>query len=119
MESLMDRKTAILLGAASALATGPAFAAPIGPQATPVPVAASYAELLQPIPNAVERLRAADAQADLTPARLIDAQYVRQHHHHHHHDRRWYQQNGYSWYNGAWVLRPRAHHHHHHHHSHY
>jgi hypothetical protein len=27
-------------------------------------------------------------------------------------------QNGYSWYGGAWVLRPRPHHHHHHH-SHY
>ena len=114
----MDRKTVILLSTAAALAAGPALAAPIGPEATPVPTAASYAELLQPIPNAVERLRAADAQADLTPARLIDAQYIARnhHHHHHHHSRGWYLQNGYSWYGGAWVLRPR---HHHHHHNHY
>ena len=117
----MNRKTAILLGAASALATGSAFAAPTSSQAAPVPVAASYAELLQPIPNAVERLRVADEQADLAPARLIDVQYWRnRHHHHHNHNRRWYQQNGYSWYNGSWVLRQRYNYNrHHHHHSHY
>jgi hypothetical protein len=81
-----------------------------------VPVAASYAELLQPIPNAVERLRAADAEADARPARLIEAQYVaHHHHHHHHHNRGWYLKNGYVWLGGAWVLRP--HHHHHHHHN--
>jgi hypothetical protein len=113
----MNRKTAVWLGAATALAAGPALAAP---ETSPVPVAASYAELLQPIPNAVERLKAADAQPDLRPARLIDVQYNAHHHHHHHnhHNRRWYIQNGYSWYGGAWVLRPRPHHHHHHH-SHY
>ncbi len=117
----MDRKTATLIGAAAALAAGPALAAPTGSEA-PVPVAASYAELLQPIPNAVERLKIADTQADLAPARLIDAQYLahhHHHHHHHHHNRAWYLRNGYSWFGGAWVLHPRHHHHHHHHHNHY
>jgi hypothetical protein len=121
MELAMNRKTATLLGAAAALAAGPGLAAPAAAEAPAVPVAASYAELLQPIPNAMERLKAADAQGELRPARLIDAQYIahhHHHHHHHHHNRRWYIQNGYSWYGGAWVLRPRPHHHHHHH-SHY
>lgn len=115
----INRKTAMLAGAAAALAAGPVLAAPAGGEPA-VPVAASYADLLQPIPNAVERLRAAEAQDDLRPAQLIDAQYIahHHHHHHHHHSRRWYMQNGYSWYGGAWVLRPRPHHHHHHH-SHY
>ena len=117
----MDRKIAIMVGAAAALATGPALAAP-ATGSPAVPAASSYAELLQPIPNAVERLQIADAQADSAPARLIEAQYgngqqYNNHHHHHHqnHNRRWYRQRGYVWYNGAWVMRPRAHHHHHHH----
>jgi hypothetical protein len=114
----MDRKTATLVGAAAALASSPAFAAPTTAEAPAVPVAASYAELLKPIPNAMERLRIADAEAAAKPPRLIEAQWVahHHHHHHHHHNRRWYLQNGYYWYGGAWMLRPRHHHHHHHHH---
>jgi len=114
----MDRKTITLVGAAAALAAGPALAASSAAEGPAVPVAASYAELLQPIPNAVERLKLADAEADAQPARLIPAQYAaHHHHHHHHHSRRWYQTHGYAWLGGAWVLRP-AHHHHHHHHDH-
>jgi len=131
----MDRKTAMLMGAAAAaLATSPALAAlPAGEPA--VPVASSYAQLLEPIPNAVERLQIADADTNDQPARLIEAQWAHHHHHnnynnynnynnhhhHHHHSRWWYQQNGYYWFGGAWVLRPRHHHHHsnYHHHSHY
>ena len=88
-------------------------------QVPAVPIAASYAELLTPIPNAVERLRAADA-AEAEAPKLIDAQYVAHyhHHHHHHHSRRWYMRNGYMWSGGAWILRPVTHHHHHHHHHH-
>ena len=56
----MNRKTATLVGAAAALAAGPALATPSPTPA--VPVATSYAELLQPVPNAVEKLRQADAQ---------------------------------------------------------
>jgi hypothetical protein len=115
----MDRKTATMIGIAGAFAAGPALAAPT-PEQPAVPAASSYADLLQPIPNAVERLKIADAQAAAQP-KLIEAQYYpnqHHHHHHHHHNRRWYLRNGYSWYGGAWVLRPRAHHHHHHHHHH-
>jgi hypothetical protein len=115
----MDRKTATLIGAAAAFATGPALAAPVadGPV---TPVASSYAELLTPIPNAVERLRIADSQSE-PPAELIKAQYVaaahhHHHHHHHHHNRAWYMAHGYYWHGGAWVIRPAHHHHHHHHH---
>jgi hypothetical protein len=108
----MNRKTATLLGAASALAAGGSALA--APQPAPaVPVAASYAELLTPIPNASERLKLADAEAQQRPARLIEARYTT-HHHHHHHSRQWYRQNGYVWLNGGWTLRPRHHHHHNH-----
>jgi len=112
----MQGKTATLIGAA-ALAIAPAFTAPAAAQASPVPLAASYADLLEPVSNAVERLKLADAEADARPAQLIQAQY---HHHHHHHQARrgrgWYLQHGYSWFGGRWVIRPVQHHHHHHHH---
>ena len=114
----MNRKTATLVGVAAALATAPALAATTSAEGQAVPVAASYAELLQPIPNAVDRLKMADAEADARPAQLIEAQYAApHHHHHHHHNKRWYLRNGYAWSGGAWVLRPRPHHHHHHHHE--
>ena len=127
----MKRKTAMMMGAAAALTAGPALAQPVTPPAEPaVPAASSYADLLQPIPNAVERLKIADLQEQQAPpARLIEAQYQpygqpqnHHHHHHHHHDRGWYQSHGYVWWNGAWIIRPawwgnRRHHHHHHHNS--
>jgi hypothetical protein len=76
----------------------------------------SFAELLQPIPNASEQLRIADMQDAREAPRLIKAQYQAHHHHHHHsHNRRWYRQHGYYFLNGAWVLRPPRNHHHHHH----
>jgi Tfp pilus assembly protein FimV len=110
----MDRKTALMVGAAAtALWAGSALA-----QAPAVPIAATYAELLEPIPNAVERLALSDAEAAERSARLIPVQMDHHHHHHHHHhDDSWYQQNGYYRNGGVWVLRS-AHHHHHHHHSH-
>ena len=113
----MDGKIATLAGVA-ALAAAPALATPSTPA---VPVASSYAELLQPIPNATERLQLADAQAQTDAPRLILAQWGRGHHHHHHHHyrgRAWYTQHGYSWFGGRWALRPVRHHHHHHHHHH-
>ncbi|HEY2708439.1 MAG TPA: hypothetical protein VGI95_10325 [Caulobacteraceae bacterium] len=110
----MDRLTASLLaGAAAVIGAGPALATPA--EASPVPLAASYADLLTPIPDAVARLQLADARADAQQPRLIEAQFRHHHHHHHHHNRRWYMNNGYAWLNGAWVLHPRRHHHHHHH----
>ncbi|HXQ16722.1 MAG TPA: hypothetical protein VN814_19075 [Caulobacteraceae bacterium] len=79
----MDKTKLGVLGAVSAL-----VALPVGAQAaTPaVAPAQSFAELLQPIPNAVERLNASDAELG-GGARLMDAAY-RDHHHDHGHYRR-------------------------------
>lgn len=118
----MDAKIVTLATATAALAAGPALAGQgvAAPQAPAVPVAASYAELLEPIPNAVERLQVSDAQAAERPAALIPVQWRTYYdHHHHHHNRRWYMSRGYVWSGRGWVLRPRYHHHHHHHHSNY
>jgi regulator of sirC expression with transglutaminase-like and TPR domain len=93
------------LGAAAAVSAAIAGLTGAGAsaQATerPVPPAASYADLLEPIPNAVERLQQANLQEAQAP-RLIEAQYGYGYHHHHHHYRHW--------------RRPYHRHHHHHHH---
>ncbi len=57
----MDKKIAGLAGAISALATMTAVEAARAQNVTEVLSARSYAELLQPIPNAVALLMAADA----------------------------------------------------------
>ncbi len=115
----MDKTVAGLLGAMGAV-----VASSSGQAAAPDTVlkAASYAELLRPIPNAVETLKALDALEG--EARLQDVQYYyppnyyspnyypptyyaplpyygRFYDHHHHHHNRYY-------------YRPRYHHHHHH-----
>ena len=98
----MDKNIIGLLGGASALALvgGAASAGP----AKPLTPARTYAELLDPIPNAAELLKAEDQRA----ASLELAQYYYgspyYHHHHHHHHWRW---------------RHRYYHHHHHHHHHH
>jgi hypothetical protein len=119
----MKHPIATMVGAVTALTTAPAFAALPFAEAPAVPVAATYAELLAPIPDAVERLRRADAEAAANPPPVVVAQANDHHHHHHHHhhthDRAWYVANGYVWMGGAWVLRPVQHHHHHHHHHHH
>jgi hypothetical protein len=105
-EVAMDKKIAGLVGAVSALATMTGVEAARAQNVTEVLNARSYAELLQPIPNAVALLMAADAvnvarvnaEAAQDPNMKL-AQYGYHHHHHHH---RWYH-----------------HHHHHHHHHHY
>jgi hypothetical protein len=108
----MDKKIAGLLGAAAALATigGPNATAV---QATPSP-AASYRDLLNPVPNAVAALKADDARRANMPADAVElAQITVQvgpHHHHHHH-------HGYM--RPRVRIMPRRHHHHHHHHHHH
>jgi hypothetical protein len=97
----LDKTIIGLLGGASALAllggAQPSVASPSDETATLQP-ARSFAELLDPIPNASSVLQAederatADASADEKP--MVVAQYHHHHHHHHHH----------------------YHHHHHHHH---
>lgn len=136
------------VGLITALAATPALGAHAAPaQSTGVPEANSYADLLEPIPNAVERLRTSDAAEMARPPRLIQAQY-REHHHHHHHDHHHHNSWGsyyvdpyysgsyyygtpyynnspyyqYPYSNQGYDYRQdryyRQHHHHHHHHHH-
>ena len=83
----MNHKVALLLCSTAAVLTFNAAgqAAPAEPGPATVPSAQSYADLLAPIPNAVEMLRADNAAQAIRPrARVQLAQY--HHHHHHHHD---------------------------------
>jgi hypothetical protein len=124
-EVFMDKKLVGAIGAIAGLATldTAAQAAPAAAPAQPQG-ARSFAELLDPIPNAVAALRAADAaareQGVQDPAGEVQVAGYRHHHHHryryhhHHHHHR------------AVIVVPgvrigvgRAHHHHHHHHSNY
>jgi hypothetical protein len=120
----MEKKIAGLLGAVATLgAFSGAQAAPT-PSPTPTDVmrANSFADLLEPIPNASALLQAIDESAPAQPAdsNIQLAQVVigigRDHHHHHHHHA------GYGrYYAPRVVVVPRRyrHHHHHHHHSFY
>jgi hypothetical protein len=83
LEIMMDKKLAGLLGAAAALTTVTAAqAAPAQP--APVAPATSYADLLQPIPNAADALKADEvARFQSGPAAKLER--VQYHHHHHHH----------------------------------
>jgi G3E family GTPase len=101
----MDKKVAGLVGAISSLGAMNTVEASAAQNAE-VLSARSYAELVQPIPNAVALLKAAEA-ADAARAMAAErnpnvrlAQYWGHHHHHHH---RYYHHH---------------HHHHHHHHRH-
>jgi hypothetical protein len=108
----MDKKIAGLLGAVAAVSTmGTAQAAPT-PNPTETLRANSFAELLEPIPNAAALLQAVDEQpqAETSDGNVQLAQY---HHHHHHH-------HAYRRYVPRIIVVPRhRHHHHHHHHHHY
>jgi hypothetical protein len=109
----LDKAIIGLVGAASALAlAGAAEAANVSANPWPVPPAQTFAELLDPIPQAVSRLSTQHGEGELTDAvgsvedRPVQlAQYYHHHHHHHHH----------HW----WPWRHRHHHHHHHHHHYY
>jgi hypothetical protein len=95
----MDTKIVGVLGAVAAVTSlGGAQAAAPNPD---LMRANTYAELLDPIPNAVKLLIADDAALAAKPeaAKPGDMQVARHHHHHHHRYHR------------------RHHHHHHHHHS--
>jgi hypothetical protein len=95
----MDKKLAGLLGAAAALTavSGAQAAAPA--QSSEVAPAASYRELLDPVPNALAALMADEAQQAKALARG-ETKLADYHHHHH----------------GWWRRRWHHHHHHHHHH---
>ncbi len=99
----MDKKIAGLIGAVSTLASVAGSQAVVAAPARDVLQAASYDDLLQPIPNAVAQLKASDAvlseQGAVDDGAKIEmAQYYYHHHHHHHR-----------------FFRPFYRHHHHHH----
>jgi hypothetical protein len=106
----MDKKIAGLLGAAAALAAVSGANATEVQGNAPNP-AASYRDLLNPVPKALEALKADDARLANAPADEVKlAQYGHHHHHHHHHV-----------VPRVIIVPPhrRHHHHHHHHHSSY
>jgi hypothetical protein len=105
----MDKKLAGLLGAAAALTTMTAAQAAMSEPQTEITPAASYRDLLDPVPNALSALKADDAKRDEAP-KVELAQYGHHHHHHHHH---------HGFINRIFPGHHRYHHHHHHHHHHY
>jgi hypothetical protein len=110
MEIMMDKKIVGLLGAMGALASLNAAQAATPSDSSEVLKARSYAELLEPIPNAMAALKAVDESDREAGQRIQLAQNWHHHHHHHHH---------HSFRRGRRVIViPRRHHHHHHHHHH-
>jgi hypothetical protein len=109
---IMEKKIAGLLGAVATL--GAFGAAQAAPAPGDVLKANSFAELLQPIPNAVALLKAVDESQPKSSAEdnVQVAQYHHHHHHHHHHA-------AYPRYAPRVVVVPRYRHHHHHHHHHH
>jgi hypothetical protein len=103
----MDKKIAGLLGAVSALASLDTAQATIATDSTTILKAQSYADLLNPIPNAAAILKAADEAGDTSGVRVAENAHHHHHHHHHHSYRR----------ERKIIIAPRRHHHHHHHHS--
>ncbi len=105
----MEKKIAGLLGAIATLGVANAAqAAPVpGPAPTDVLRANSFADLLNPIPNAAALLLAVDQSAPVSSANenVQLAQYHHHHHHHHHH--------GWRRYAPRLIVVPRRHHHHH------
>ena len=113
----MEKKIAGLLGAIATL--GAFNAAEAAPAPTDVLRANSFADLLEPIPNAAAQLKAVDESQPNPSAdeNVKLAQFYHHHHHHHHH-------SSYRRYAPGVVVVPgyrryyRHHHHHHHHHHH-
>jgi hypothetical protein len=121
-ETEMDKKIAGLLGAVAALSS--LNTAQAAPAQNPAEIlqANSFAELLEPIPNAAELLRAVDEAQQPVEATVQEAQYYPYYHHHHHHHHHAFYPRYYAPYGGEIVVVPRYrrfyHHHHHHHHHH-
>jgi hypothetical protein len=115
----MDKKIAGLLGAVATL--GAFNAADAAPSPAPADVlrANSFADLLEPIPNAAALLQAVDESAPAPSANenvQLAQIYIEHHHHHHHHHHSQYRRYAPR----VVIVPPRfRHHHHHHHHSSY
>jgi hypothetical protein len=122
----MEKKIAGLLGAMAAL--GAFNAAEAAPSPAPAPTdvlrANSFADLLEPIPNAVALLRAVDESGPVPSAdeNVQLAQFYHHHHHHHHHHSQYRRYRYESDEPRIVIVPPRygryRHHHHHHHHHH-
>ncbi|TLU73178.1 hypothetical protein [Lichenicoccus roseus] len=98
----MDKNVLFLLGAVGALASAAPARAEMATIDNALTPAASYADLLKPIPNALQVLHseaaAAEAAPQATAPAVQDVQLLLPHHHHHHH-----------------RYHRRRHYHHHHH----
>jgi hypothetical protein len=120
----MDKKIVGVIGAISGLAALDS-AAQATPTAQPTPDlmnARSFAELLDPIPNAVAALRASDAAARAAQEQAVgevngDVQLAGYHHHH----RRFYHHHHHHHHRviRRFLRHVIPHHHHHHHHHRY
>ena len=97
----MDKKIAGLLGAAAALTTVNSAQA-AAPAPTALEPAATYRDLLEPIPSALALLKNEDTKGTDTGANGQTR--LAQHHHHHRYYRRYHHHH------------HRYYHHHHHHH---
>jgi hypothetical protein len=108
----MDKRIAGLLGAVAAVGALSAAQASTTPNASDALKVNSYADLLEPIPNAASILQALDEQTPATSAdaKVQLAQFYHHHHHHHH-----------GFFGLGIVPSPYRyyHHHHHHHHNHW
>ena len=122
----MEKKIAGLLGAMATLGAFNGAEAVPAPSPAPTDVlrANSFADLLEPIPNAAALLRAVDESPPNSSAdeNVQLAQfYYHHHHHHHHHHHNFYRRYDYDE-PRIIVVPPRYrywHHHHHHHHHHH
>jgi hypothetical protein len=102
-----------LLGGVSALALlggSQASAAPVVDEVNMLQPARSFAELLDPIPNAEKILRAENERSAsvVEEKPTVMAQYYHHHHHHHYHHHYYHHHHHHHYY-----------HHHYHHHHHY
>ena len=122
----MDKKIAGLLGAVAAVGALGTAQASAAPAPSDVLKANSYADLLEPIPNAAKVLQALDEQAppEAKPKVQLAQWYHHHHHHHHHHHGYWRCYGygpgyGYGYGPRVYVVPRRYYHHHHHHHHHH
>jgi hypothetical protein len=110
----MDKKIVGLLGAVATLGTFNAADAVPAPAPADILRANSFADLLEPIPNAAALLQAVD---ESTPAPASENVQLAQYYHHHHHHHHSFYRHHHSYYPRVVVVpRYRRHHHHHHHH---
>jgi hypothetical protein len=100
----MKRNLAMLLSGSAALLTlGIAQATPISPPAGNPNAVSSYAELLDPVPNASSTLQTDNERLAQQPEATV--QLAQWHHHHHHHHHFWGGHFG-GYYGGPYAAAP-------------